>query len=143
MLPTRVFVYGTLKAGFPNAHVNHGKRVPGRFFTARLFSLYIVGDDHVPWLVDQGSEGEHVEGEVYDVAANDMPRMDQLEGIGQPLAYHRSVIEVRPLDQDGSQGPAQQATVYLQDMQHRQGRPIHDGPLKLYTLAHAKRYRHS
>lgn len=139
---TRVFVYGTLKAGFPNFHINKGVRVPGRYVTARRFSLYIVGPDHVPWLVDEGEGvGEFVEGELYDLADEHMPRMDALENIGEPGGYRREAIGVRRILDDGALADATQAQVYLQDMAHRRGREIHAGPLANYTPEHAARYR--
>jgi gamma-glutamylaminecyclotransferase len=139
---TRVFVYGTLKEGFPNFHINRGVRVPGRFVTARRFSLYIVGPDHVPWLVDEGEAvGEYVEGELYDVASEHMPRMDALENIGEPGGYRREVIDVRRILDEGTRGESMRAHVYLQDMAHLGNREIHAGPLRNYTPEHAARYR--
>ena len=38
-----LFVYGSLKEGFPNFHVNQGRRVPGEFRTVRPHPLYLVG----------------------------------------------------------------------------------------------------
>ncbi|MFD2451175.1 gamma-glutamylcyclotransferase [Ideonella paludis] len=32
-----IFVYGTLKEGFPNAHLNQGRRVLGHFRTVQRF----------------------------------------------------------------------------------------------------------
>jgi gamma-glutamylaminecyclotransferase len=116
--------------------------VPGRYVTARRFSLYIVGPDHVPWLVDEGDTvGEFVEGEVYDVAAEHMPRMDALESIGEPGGYTREVIDVRRILDHGALAEPTKAHVYLQDMAHRGGRAIHAGPLENYTPEHAARYR--
>jgi gamma-glutamylaminecyclotransferase len=137
---TRIFVYGTLKAGYPNFHINRGVRVPGRFETARRFSLYIVGEDHVPWLVDDG-DGEHVEGELYDVSEDDLPQMDALEGIGQIGGYRREVIEVQRILADPSCSEVFSTHVYLQNMAHRDGRVVHQGPLKNYTQEHAALYR--
>jgi gamma-glutamylaminecyclotransferase len=139
---TRVFVYGTLKEGFPNFHINQGVRVPGRWVTARRFSLYIVGHDHVPWLVDEGeAAGQFVEGELYDVDSAHMPRMDALENLGEPGGYRREVIDVRRILDDGSLAEAAKAHVYLQDMAHRGQREIHAGPLRNYKPEHAARYR--
>ncbi len=136
----RVFVYGTLKAGYPNFHINRGIRVPGRFETARRYSLYIVGEDHVPWLIDDG-EGKRVEGELYDLSEDHLPQMDALEGIGQIGGYRREVIEVRRILADPGRGEIMAAHVYLQNMAHRGGRVIHDGPLAIYTHEHAAKYR--
>ncbi len=40
----RVFVYGTLKEGFRNFHVNRGTRLPGEFVTEQAFPLYVIGE---------------------------------------------------------------------------------------------------
>ena len=40
---TLVFVFGTLKQGFPNFHVNKGRRVGGTFRTLERRPLLIVG----------------------------------------------------------------------------------------------------
>lgn len=47
----RVFVFGTLKEGFPNFAVNTGIRLSGNFETEDLYPLYLVGERHSPWLV--------------------------------------------------------------------------------------------
>jgi gamma-glutamylcyclotransferase (GGCT)/AIG2-like uncharacterized protein YtfP len=46
----RIFVYGTLKEGFRNHHVNLGTRLPGDFMTEQPFPLYVIGEFGLPWL---------------------------------------------------------------------------------------------
>ena len=141
-MSTRVFVYGTLKAGFPNFHVNQSVRVPGRWVTVRRFSLYIIGPDHVPWLVDEGEgAGEYVEGELYDVASEHMPRMDALENIGEPGGYRREVIDVRRILDEGGPGESMRAHVYLFFFNDTATTEIYTGPIAVYTPEHAVRYR--
>ena len=60
-----VFVYGTLKQGFPNFHINHGERVGAEFLTAQAFPMYIVGTRRLPWLVNRPGQGHHVLGQLY------------------------------------------------------------------------------
>ena len=50
-----VFVFGTLKDGFPNFATNRGTRLPGAFRTCSAYPLYLVGYRHVPWLLPEGS----------------------------------------------------------------------------------------
>ena len=38
-----LFVYGSLKEGFPNFHVNRGRRRPGSFVTAQPHELWLLG----------------------------------------------------------------------------------------------------
>ncbi len=137
----RIFVYGTLKHGFPNNHVMKGTRVPGRFVTARRMVLIVVGADHVPWLMDEGGQGEFVEGEIYEVEPEHMPALDRLESIGEPGGYVRVPIGVRAVEADGSWGEVGIAEGYLQQRKHLDGRAIRGGPLAAYTQEHAARYR--
>jgi gamma-glutamylaminecyclotransferase len=139
----RIFVYGTLKAGFPNAHINRGVRVPGTFRTVKRLALYVVGTHHVPWLVEPSSSdtGLQVQGELYALQDVDLPRMDALEGIGRPGGYRRVLIQVQRVLDDGTLGTPEDASVYLQDMGHLGGQVLHAGPLLAYTAAHAAHYR--
>ena len=63
-----VFVFGTLKEGFPNFGVNRGARVPGEFRTCAAYPLYLVGERHSPWLVEAPHTGFRVTGQVFRVA---------------------------------------------------------------------------
>jgi gamma-glutamylaminecyclotransferase len=137
----RIFVYGTLKEGFPNDHVMKGTRVPGRFVTARRMMLLIVGPHHVPWLMDEGGRGEFVEGEIYEVAPEHMPALDRLESVGEPGGYVRVPIGLRAIESDGSLGEVTVAEVYLQQRAHLDGQVIHAGPLAVYSKENAARYR--
>ena len=56
----RVFVFGTLKEGFPNFATHRGTRVPGVFKTRPRLPLYLVGERHVPWLLDLPGQGLQV-----------------------------------------------------------------------------------
>lgn len=47
-----VFVFGTLKEGFPNFATNKGVRRGGDFVTASRYPLYLVGERCSPWLID-------------------------------------------------------------------------------------------
>ena len=57
-----VFVFGTLKQGFPNFATNKGARVAGDFMTVERYPLYLVGERYSPWLVDAAGKGERVVG---------------------------------------------------------------------------------
>ncbi len=51
-MSTLVFVFGTLKQGFPNFATNRGCRVSetetGRYRTQQRYPLYLVGPRHSP-----------------------------------------------------------------------------------------------
>lgn len=134
---TLVFVFGTLKDGFPNFAVNRGRRIGGVYRTLDRLPLLLVGERHVPWLLDAPGEGERIAGEVYEVDAAALAAMDELEGVGQPDGYHRKTIGVRAAEGDAKL----QVQIYLKHA-HQLGRAeVRQGPLAEYTLAHAALYR--
>jgi len=94
-MPTLIFVFGTLKEGFPNFPTNRGRRVPGRFRTEMAFPLYLVGDRHAPWMLDSPNSGLNVTGEVYEVDEDALRLMDVLERVHEPDGYIRKLILVK------------------------------------------------
>lgn len=130
----RVFVFGTLKDGFPNFHVNRGRRIPGRFSTRERYPLYLVGERHVPWMLDTPGLGERVAGELYEVDAEALAAMDRLERVGEPGGYRREAILVL----DGTRGV--EAFAYLKATAELGSQP-RVGPLAEYTAEHARLYR--
>lgn len=131
----RVFVFGTLKEGFPNFSVNKGIRVPGSYRTRERFPLYLVGERHVPWMLDARGQGEQVAGEVYDVDDATLAAMDRLERVGEPEGYLRVAITV-----DAGGGPLQ-AFAYLKPASQLAPDVPRVGPFAEYTLEHASLYR--
>jgi gamma-glutamylaminecyclotransferase len=132
----RVFVFGTLKEGFPNFHANAGIRVPGAFITCERFPFYLVGERFSPWLVDCAGEGKQVRGEVFLVDDATLKRMDELERVSEVDGYRRREIHVRSVTADDKFA----AYAYLKEQQHLVGALVQRGPLAEYTLAHAARY---
>jgi gamma-glutamylaminecyclotransferase len=133
----RVFVYGTLKQGYPNFHINRGRRVPGDFITVQAFPLYVLGPMHLPWLVEQAGHGHAVRGQVFEVDDGSLALMDRLEQIDEPGWYQRRLIQVRPLQG----GDAIDTFVYFGTPGRAAAETIHLGPLAEYTTAHALSYR--
>jgi gamma-glutamylaminecyclotransferase len=93
-MAVRVFVFGTLKEGFPNFHINRGRRVPGDFVTVQVYPLYLVGERRSPWMLDQPGAGLNVRGQVFEVDDAALAQMDLLERIGEPDGYRRVRIAV-------------------------------------------------
>ncbi|MBI2749844.1 MAG: gamma-glutamylcyclotransferase [Burkholderiales bacterium] len=134
-----VFVFGTLKEGFPNFATNQGVRIPGAFVTRERYPLYLVGERCSPWLVDQPGEGARVCGQVFEVDEAALAAMDALERVTEPDGYRRVAIEVVA---DGAQGgPTLRPFVYLKPAQHFDPSQARLGPLGEYTLEHVARYR--
>ena len=134
-----VFVFGTLKEGFPNFGANAGVRVPGIFVTHQRYPLYLVGQRHSPWLINTPDQGEHVLGQVFQVELETLKQMDLLERVSEPDGYERVQIQVTPQSRD--LGGLTNAFAYLKPPGSLAGEEVMLGPLTEYTLEHAARYR--
>lgn len=135
----RVFVFGTLKEGFPNFHKNAGNRLPGDFATAQRLPLYLVGERHSAWLVDRPGEGHFVRGQIFEVDAEALRIMDMLERVDEPDGYKRRKLHVVPAEVPD--GPALEVFAYLKEPGQLAGATVRLGPLAEYTLEHAALYR--
>jgi gamma-glutamylaminecyclotransferase len=136
-----LFVYGTLKEGFFNHHINRGERLPGEFVTRQRFPLYLIGPRYLPWLVNAPGEGEHVVGQLYRVDQAMLQVMDELERVGHAGWYERVTITVRSLDDD--EPCPLDCHVYLGSQSRADADGVRLGPLPEYTLAHADLFLHS
>jgi gamma-glutamylaminecyclotransferase len=132
-----VFVFGTLKEGFPNFATNRGTRVGGTFTTCTPYPLYLVGERHVPWLVDRPGEGLAVDGEVYRVDDATLAAMDRLERVTEPDGYRRLPLQV----QESGSGERRVVQAYLKPPAQLVAGEVRAGPLAAYTPEHAASYR--
>ncbi len=136
-MPHSVFVFGTLKQGFPNFRLNGGNRIPGCFYTVERHLLYLVGERHSPWMIDSSGHGEYVVGEVYSVDELQLEAMDQLERIDETDGYRRTKIWVKRMDSCHREA----AFAYLKPIKQLSSHHIQLGPLTEYTLEHTVLYR--
>ena len=135
---TLLFVYGSLKEGFPNFHVNRGRRLPGEYVTARPYPLFLH-DGQLPCLLPTEGTGLPVRGQVFEVTAEALAAMDALERVGEPGGYDRIEIEVVGI---GAASDRRHATfVYVQDPAFLERPGVHVGPIEEYTLEHAQSLR--
>ncbi|MBS0341196.1 MAG: gamma-glutamylcyclotransferase [Proteobacteria bacterium] len=134
-----VFVFGTLKEGFPNFATNRGARVAGDFMTIDRYPLYLVGERFSPWLIDAVGEGERVVGQVFAVDEAALAAMDELERITEPDGYRRVMLEVEAL-QNG-RGTGRRVHTYIKPREQFAGSDARLGPLREYTREHAALYR--
>jgi gamma-glutamylaminecyclotransferase len=82
-----IFVYGTLKRGFPNSHMlNSSKFIEERC----VRGLKMVNLGWYPGCV-VSSNDDKVHGEVYEVTEEIINKLDRLEGV--PFLYRRYEIE--------------------------------------------------
>ncbi|MEZ5704700.1 MAG: gamma-glutamylcyclotransferase family protein [Burkholderiaceae bacterium] len=142
-MPSLVFVYGTLKEGFPNFHLNPGRRVPGTFRTRQPFPFYVVQlpiEDRAPWLVNNPGEGVPVVGQVFEVDAATLEAMDAFEEVGLPTGYVRVELELLPAGDSGTGADAVRAHVYMKEYRWSDCLAV-EGPFAEYTTELALGYR--
>ncbi len=139
-MPVLLFVYGTLKQGFPNHDRMVGRRVGGVWRTAQALPLYVVRlplEDRAPWLMNQPGEGLCVQGEVYEVDTSLLPAMDRFEEVGLPTGYERVTIELESVDRGG---PRLQAQAYVKPASHLAQCVSLGGPFADFTRELARGY---
>jgi len=90
----KVFVFGTLKEGFPNFKNNKGIRYRQNFDTKESYPLYLVGVRFSPWLILNPGKGQPVRGQVFEVTNDALELMDVLERINEPDGYRKITIWV-------------------------------------------------
>ncbi|MDM0034736.1 gamma-glutamylcyclotransferase family protein [Variovorax sp. J22P271] len=134
-----VFVFGTLKEGFPNFATNKGARVAGDFMTVERYPLYLVGERFSPWLIDAAGEGERVVGQVFEVDEATLAAMDELERIAEQDGYRRVMLDVEALA-DG-RGTVRRVHAYVKPREQFTVADARLGPLQAYTREHAALYR--
>jgi gamma-glutamylaminecyclotransferase len=98
-----VFVYGTLKKGFPN-HERHMRRATlvGTYRTRERFRLVLNGERYAPCMLAGSGQGRRVAGEVYAVDRAGLDMMDRLERVDRPDGYRRHRILVEGVSDPGN-----------------------------------------
>ncbi len=138
-MPVLLFVYGTLKEGFPNFHLNVGRRVPGDFRTRQPYRLLVVrlpNEDRAPWLLPATGHGHRVTGQVFEVDDDVLAEIDRFEEVGQPTGYVRVPLELERVGHEDTVS----AFVYLkQDHQLAHCLAV-EGPYEEYTADLATGY---
>jgi gamma-glutamylaminecyclotransferase len=134
-----LFVYGTLKEGFPNFGLNTGTRMAGSFTTAERYPLYLVGEHCLPCMINTPGQGEYVVGQVFEVQPEVLERMDILERVNEPDGYER--IQIRVKSQSSEPRTERTVLAYLMHPQHLAGASVLAGPFSEYTTEHAALYR--
>lgn len=134
-----VFVFGTLKEGFPNFATNKGVRIPGEFVTVERFPLYLVGARFSPWLMSSPGAGHNVAGQVFEVDPATLAQMDALERIDETDGYRRASIDVVPRTMP--LGLRLSVFGYLKPTEHLTMSEVRLGPLAEYSAEHAALYK--
>ena len=134
-----VFVYGTLKEGFPNFAKNQGRRLPGTFHTVERYPLYLVGERFSPWLVNSLGLGEQVLGQVFEVDQPTLATLDTLERICEPDGYRRVKLALKSVS--GHDSEVIYAFAYLKQSASFSTAMVRTDALREYTLEHAALYQ--
>ncbi|MGE3978032.1 MAG: gamma-glutamylcyclotransferase [Nitrospira sp.] len=122
----RVFVYGTLKRGFPNHHYMTGATLVCDATTVEAWPLVVGNAWFTPYLLPEKGEGHRVKGELWDVPEAMMPALDELESVHLPNGYRRTMIAVVP----ATGGPPVEAWTYFRERRYLTA--IHTGYLDDY-----------
>ena len=132
-----VFLFGTLKQGFPNSSKNKGSRVPGEFLTKNRYPLYLVGERHSPWLVLSEGEGFQVRGQVFMIDEATLIDMDRLERTHETDGYCRVQMTVY----SEFTNEEMQVHVYVKPPEQLEGMLVQLGPIAEYELEHSLLYQ--
>lgn len=93
-----VFVYGTLKRGFPNHDpLMTGERLLGLYRTLEALPMVISGQWFSPVVFPERGVGERISGEVYEVDDAKLAQLDKLESVHLPTGYIREELTVEPV----------------------------------------------
>jgi gamma-glutamylaminecyclotransferase len=123
---TRLFVFGTLKKGFPfHSGCLNGAKYLGACRTVKAYPMFIAGPWFAPMMLDKPGDGLRVSGELYEIDQPALTRIDAVESVGKPGNFRIS-IEVEPLEGGGSC----QAFAYAKS--EKVARPVHSAFLAEY-----------
>jgi gamma-glutamylaminecyclotransferase len=92
----RVFAFGTLKRGFPLHHGLAGAAFLGAHRTVQRFPMFVAGPWFAPMMMNEPGAGQRVLGELYEIDAAGLARIDMMESIGKPGNFRIS-IEIEPM----------------------------------------------
>ncbi|WEX76293.1 gamma-glutamylcyclotransferase [Sinorhizobium numidicum] len=105
----RVFVFGTLKEGFPlhRRGLAQAKFI-GLYQTDRSYPMLIAGPWFVPMMFYEPGVGFRVSGELYEIDSAKLRQLDRLESTGRPGNFRKliRIVPARP-------GPSCQAFAYF------------------------------
>jgi gamma-glutamylaminecyclotransferase len=87
-----IFVYGTLKKGFPNSNFLANAKFVGEGRTVDKYPLVIASRFNIPYLLGLKNVGNQIAGEVYDVTESQLKALDRFEGY--PDHYNRIEVPV-------------------------------------------------
>ncbi|MFB9175471.1 gamma-glutamylcyclotransferase family protein [Roseibium salinum] len=122
----KVFVFGTLKRGFPlhERGLSEAKLL-GQYRTRERYPLLVAGPWFAPMMLNEPGIGYQVVGELYETNDITIENLERIESVGEPGNFRLS-IEVEPAEG----GSACLALVYMKarELAH----PVHSDHLQVY-----------
>lgn len=114
-----LFVFGTLKRGFPlHSACLDGTTYLGAYKTVEAYPTFIAGPWFAPMMLDQPGNGVRVFGELYEIDPPRLAAIDAVESLGKPGNFH-ICIEVESVESGGRC----QAFAYMKS--EELARPVH------------------
>ena len=102
-----VFVYGTLKKGFPNSHIMKNSKFLGTGETVDKMQMHSCVNKQFPFVIDSDKKS-NIRGEAYLIDDDTEKDLDYLEGV--PNLYIRKIKDIK-LDT----GNTVQALMYIKN----------------------------
>ena len=113
-----IFVYGTLKRGYPNFDTGMGGTAfVGAYRTVELYPLVIGGPWLSPNLIDEPGVGHQVTGEIFTATDEAVEFLDHFEMTHIAIGYRRVERSFEALDGD----TVTTAWVYVRDRENIDG----------------------
>ncbi len=134
----KVFVFGTLKEGFPNFYLNKGIKSSGDYLTARPYLFYLVGERYTPCIYENDGKGAQILGEIYTVNKEQLNILDELERIHETDGYIRSLVKII----NTQNTDVFDAYIYLKSATQMITSNLKVGPIDCYLPEHAKLYQY-
>ena len=128
----KVFIYGTLKKGFPNYdRYMHEKYYICKCKTIDPYPLVVANKYYSPVLINEKGNGVIVSGELYEIDKRTIERLDRLEGVDTDWGYTKHTIDIIT-----DSGEVTQGFAYMKDRESLT--TIHSKVMVAYELD--KRY---
>lgn len=108
-MPHAIFVYGTLKRGFPNHGLMQGATFLGVALSVEAYPMIVQGRHFSPVIIPEPGTGHRIVGELWEVDDARLAALDDLKSTHLPTGYIRQTIEVEMR----SGGRVQTAHVYF------------------------------
>lgn len=89
-----IFVYGTLKRGFPNHSLLQGARYVSQGRTVERYPMIVQGQFYSPVIMPEPGTGHRIAGELWEVDEEKLGELDHLESTHLPTGYIRERIEI-------------------------------------------------